>query len=42
MRHRNSFIFLMVLLAGCAEMASQPGSMQTVKITPLGSHDGEF
>jgi L-ascorbate metabolism protein UlaG (beta-lactamase superfamily) len=29
------------LLAGCAQMQS-PGTAQTVKITPLGSHDGEF
>jgi L-ascorbate metabolism protein UlaG (beta-lactamase superfamily) len=29
------------LLAGCAQMQS-PASTQTVKITPLGSHDGEF
>ena len=28
-------------LAGCAQMQS-PANTQTVKITPLGSHDGEF
>ena len=42
MAQRNLFIFMLVLLAGCAEMAPQPGSTQTVKVTPLGSHDGEF
>jgi L-ascorbate metabolism protein UlaG (beta-lactamase superfamily) len=43
MSHRNLFVFIVIALAGCAEMMpSQPGSTQTVKITPLGSHDGEF
>src|SRR5262245_28573072 len=43
MNHRNLFFFIVIVLAGCAEMMpSQPGSTQTVKITPLGSHDGEF
>jgi L-ascorbate metabolism protein UlaG (beta-lactamase superfamily) len=40
---RNLFVFIVVALAGCAGMMpAQPGSTQTVKITPLGSHDGEF
>ena len=30
------------VLAGCAQMQSSPESTQTVKVTPLGSHDGEF
>ena len=31
------------LLAGCADMmASQPSGAGVVKVTPLGSHDGEF
>ena len=43
MNGRNLCVFIVVLLAGCAQMMpSQPGSTQTVKITPLGSHDGEF
>ena len=42
MRRNHLFVFIMVLLAGCAQMQSPPGSTQTVKITPLGSHDGEF
>jgi hypothetical protein len=33
---------MVVLSAGCAQMQSSPQSAQTVKITPLGSHDGEF
>jgi L-ascorbate metabolism protein UlaG (beta-lactamase superfamily) len=42
MRRRNAFVLLVILLGGCAQMQTQPGSTQTVKITPLGSHDGEF
>jgi len=30
------------LLSGCADMPSQPSGSGTVKITALGSHDGEF
>jgi len=31
------------MLSGCAQMQpAAPGAAQTVKITPLGSHDGEF
>jgi len=30
------------LCVGCAEMAAQPPGVGTVKITPLGSHDGEL
>lgn len=30
------------LCVGCAEMATQPPDVGTVKITPLGSHDGEL
>lgn len=41
MRHGKIFV-LVALLTGCAQAPSQPGSAQTVKITPLGSHDGEF
>jgi L-ascorbate metabolism protein UlaG (beta-lactamase superfamily) len=42
MRYRNLLVFMVVLSAGCAQMQSPPESAQTVKITPLGSHDGEF
>ena len=31
-----------VLCAGCAGMTTGPAGPGTVKITPLGSHDGEF
>jgi L-ascorbate metabolism protein UlaG (beta-lactamase superfamily) len=43
MRSKNLYIAAVCagLLGGCAQM-QQPGSTQTVKITPLGSHDGEF
>lgn len=41
MHHRKTWV-LVALLAGCAQAPSQPGPAQTVKITPLGSHDGEF
>ena len=41
MRHGKIFV-VVALLAGCAQAPSQPGSTQTVRITPLGSHDGEF
>jgi L-ascorbate metabolism protein UlaG (beta-lactamase superfamily) len=41
MRHGRIFV-VVALLAGCAQAPSQPGSAQTVRITPLGSHDGEF
>ena len=41
MRRRHVLV-LSALLAGCAQMPSQPASTQTVKVTPLGSHDGEF
>ena len=40
--HQRKLIILVALLAGCAQAPSQPASTQTVKITPLGSHDGEF
>ena len=42
MRYKNLLVFMVVLSAGCAQMQSPPESTQTVKITPLGSHDGEF
>jgi L-ascorbate metabolism protein UlaG (beta-lactamase superfamily) len=45
MKQRNVFMTLSIavgLLAGCAQMQTQPGSTQTVKVTPLGSHEGEF
>jgi hypothetical protein len=43
MRSKNLYIAAVCagLLGGCAQM-QQPGSTQIVKITPLGSHDGEF
>ena len=41
MRH-GKIVVVVALLAGCAQAPSQPGSAPTVKITPLGSHDGEF
>jgi L-ascorbate metabolism protein UlaG (beta-lactamase superfamily) len=31
-----------VLVTGCAETPMQPAGAGTVKVTPLGSHDGEF
>src|SRR5438105_1143971 len=31
-----------LLLSACAQMQPAPESTQTVKVTPLGSHDGEF
>ena len=40
--HHGKVLVLVALLAGCAQAPSQPGAAQTVKITPLGSHDGEF
>src|SRR5262245_27166771 len=33
---------IVTLLAGCAGTATQPAGTGIVKITPLGSHDGEF
>src|SRR5262249_7811601 len=42
MPHKKVFVLLVALVAGCAQMQSQPGSTQTAKTTPLGSHDGEF
>ncbi len=35
-------VLLAVLCAGCAGMTAGPAGPGTVKITPLGSHDGEF
>ena len=37
-----SILMSALLLAGCAGTAMQPSGTGTVKITPLGSHDGEF
>lgn len=42
MRYTIASFAAMALMAGCAQAPSQPGSAATVKITPLGSHDGEF
>src|SRR3954466_14949642 len=42
MQYKNLLVFMVVLSAGGAQMQSTPESAQTVKITPLGSHDGEF
>lgn len=40
---KKAFIVLAALCAGCAgTMGPQAGGPGTVKITPLGSHDGEF
>jgi L-ascorbate metabolism protein UlaG (beta-lactamase superfamily) len=43
----NGVVFLALcvgaaLMASCAQLQQPAGSTQTVKITPLGSHDGEF
>jgi len=35
-------VVLAALLAGCAGTMTQPSGPGAVKITPLGSHDGEF
>ena len=40
--HHGKVLVLVALLAGCAQAPSQSGAAQTVKVTPLGSHDGEF
>ena len=42
MRYSITSLAAVALMAGCAQAPSQPGAAQTVKITPLGSHDGEF
>jgi len=40
---RNAiFVATAALCAGCANMTSSPSGPGVVKITPLGSHDGEF
>ena len=40
---KNLFIGIASLaLAACAASPQAPGNAQVVKITPLGSHDGEF
>src|SRR4249920_456745 len=39
---RRASVVLAALLAGCAGMGTQPPGPGVVKITPLGSHDGEF
>jgi L-ascorbate metabolism protein UlaG (beta-lactamase superfamily) len=40
---RKSIVLAVAALCvGCADMASQPSGKGVVKITPLGSHDGEF
>ncbi len=38
---RNAVAFF-ILMAGLAGGAAQPSQAQNVKVTPLGSHDGEF
>ena len=47
MTRRKELLFALsaaaALLSGCAELQpAAPGGTRTVKITPLGSHDGEF
>jgi len=39
---RRMWIVLVALMAGCASTINEPAGPGTVKITPLGSHDGEF
>lgn len=39
---KRIWILAVILLAGCAGTMSEPAGPGTVKITPLGSHDGEF
>jgi L-ascorbate metabolism protein UlaG (beta-lactamase superfamily) len=38
----SAFLAVVALVAGCAGPMSQPAGVGVVKITPLGSHDGEF
>ncbi len=42
MKRLLAVLAVAALAAGCAGMPSQPSGAGTVKITPLGSHDGEF
>jgi L-ascorbate metabolism protein UlaG (beta-lactamase superfamily) len=42
MRRASTFLAVAALIAGCAGAMSQPAGPGVVKITPLGSHDGEF
>jgi L-ascorbate metabolism protein UlaG (beta-lactamase superfamily) len=39
---KRALVVLAALLVGCAGTMDQPAGPGTVKITPLGSHDGEF
>jgi L-ascorbate metabolism protein UlaG (beta-lactamase superfamily) len=42
MKRLLAVLAVAALAAGCAGMPAQPSGSGTVKITPLGSHDGEF
>lgn len=39
---KKAIVVLAVLAAGCAGTMTQPAGPGVVKVTPLGSHDGEF
>jgi L-ascorbate metabolism protein UlaG (beta-lactamase superfamily) len=39
---KNTGLILVALVSGCAALASLNAAAATVKVTPLGSHDGEF
>jgi L-ascorbate metabolism protein UlaG (beta-lactamase superfamily) len=42
MRRGSAFLAVVALVAGCSGAMSQPAGVGVVKVTPLGSHDGEF
>jgi len=39
---KRMWVVIAALCAGCAGMGTQPAGPGVVKVTPLGSHDGEF